>query len=504
MGSGPEGTAPDVSPSQIAPPFSANWQRLGSATAAFTIANFGTKALSFLVLIPIYTRFLSPGEFGIVSLSETMAVVVATIYASTFEISIQRFYHRYRDPKRARACISTLIQIGSVFIAGICFLTFIFGPVLIRHLFPHFTFPFYPYIGLAIGTFALNQIISYRLVLYQAEQQAIGYVALSLVLFVAIAIGSFTFIVFLHAGALGMLIGKFIPTAIVAMGAVFLLRGWMVWGWDRETVSEFTKFAVPISAYPFILLGLNIGDRLILQMYRSTSEVGVYSLAYGIGMAMSLLGISLYQSWTPVFYRTAAQGEAYKPQNARLVTGALLVKLFFAIVGVSLSPLFVSRLMDPRYREGAILVPYIICGYLLRGFTFSFHVPLLAAGKTLATSISGTVALVVNLAINFAFIPRHGIYAAAYATVIAYGVELAIVYVFAQRIYPLPYARRKLAVGMLLLALTFLISQSPLRDNTFAVVIAMIGALACTLNMIRTVAQRNKIDTHGRDSASCR
>jgi O-antigen/teichoic acid export membrane protein len=205
-------------------------------------------------------------------------------------------------------------------------------------------------------------------------------------------------------------------------------------------------------------------------------------------MAMSLIALSLYQSWTPAFYKAARQGDGSKSGNARLVSIALLIKTVFAIVGISLSPLFFSWLIDPRYRQGAALVPLIICGYLLRGFTFSFHVPLLAAGRTLATSASGAVALAVNLAINFKFIPTHGIYAAAYATFIAYAVELIIVYFVAQRIYPLPYARKKIAASLALLFLILWLSQSRLQGNIPIMVALSAIAAICVLEMARRTA----------------
>jgi len=469
----------------ILPP---GWERLGGSTMAFTIANFGTKALSFVLLIPLYTRFLNPAEFGIVSLSEALAVAVSTIYASAFEISIQRFYHRYTDPNLRRACVSTLLQVGAVVIIAVCTPTLLFGTYL-HHLLPRFNVPFYPYVALAIGTFALNQVISYRLVLYLAEQRAKAYMSLSLTLFFATAVGIITFVVLLRAGAVGMLLGKFVPTGIMALCAIFLLRKWLVLGWHRETLREFKRFSAPMSAYPFIVLGLNVADRLILQRYRSMAEVGIYSLAYGVGMAMSLVALSLYQSWTPLFYKTAALGKALEWKNAKLLTVALLINVMFAIAGVAVSPLFVSRLLDSRYRDAAVLVPYIIVGYLLRSFTYSFHVPVLVAGKTLAISISGAIALIVNIAINFAFIPRYGIYAAAYATVIAYAVELVAVYMFAQRVYPLPYPRTKLVAGMILLALTLAVSESSIGQNLLTVGLTALIAIGSVMYMIRGVTR---------------
>ena len=68
--------------------------------------------------------------------------------------------------------------------------------------------------------------------------------------------------------------------------------------------------SLPLVPHMLLALGLVAADRLILQRFRSMQEVGVYSLAYTLGMMMFLVTVSVAQAWSPMFYRMASQGDA--------------------------------------------------------------------------------------------------------------------------------------------------------------------------------------------------
>jgi O-antigen/teichoic acid export membrane protein len=54
-----------------------------------------------------------------------------------------------------------------------------------------------------------------------------------------------------------------------------------------------------------------LADRFILAHYRDLSEVGIYSLAYSLGMVMFLVTRSLSQAWLPMFFELAR----YRKEN---------------------------------------------------------------------------------------------------------------------------------------------------------------------------------------------
>src|SRR5205809_701134 len=81
-------------------------------TAIYAAANFFIKALNFL-LLPLYTRYLAPSDYGIVSLAETIAVLVATIFGLGLDAALPRLYFEHaEDSRRQRLCVSSILRLG--------------------------------------------------------------------------------------------------------------------------------------------------------------------------------------------------------------------------------------------------------------------------------------------------------------------------------------------------------------------------------------------------------
>lgn len=91
-----------------------------------------------------------------------------------------------------------------------------------------------------------------------------------------------------------------------------------------------------------------------------------------------------------------------------------------ACLGILLSPLFINLCLDHRYRSAAPLVPLVVMGYLFHGLFSLFDLSILHAKRTTSVFAISLLAFAVNLALNFAMIPRWGMYGAAWATTIAY------------------------------------------------------------------------------------
>ena len=100
-------------------------------------------------------------------------------------------------------------------------------------------------------------------------------------------------------------------------------------------------------------------------------------------------------------------------------------KTFYLFLPLALLMSFLAKpisyiLLGPDFRYAYYLLPYIVCGVLFNGmnyfettkFKFSNRIKLILIGAILAT--------IINIGLNFIFIPKYGMYAAAINTVIAY------------------------------------------------------------------------------------
>ncbi len=431
-------------------------------SAIYAIPNFGIKALNFL-LLPLYTRFLTPGDYGAISLAETLAAIVGILGGLGMSGAMARLYFQYLDDAPAlRRYLSSVLRFGLLVLGATLALALAAGPYLLAVLLPRFSVPFYPFLGLALVAAAAQQVLDYRLVLYQVQRRPGRFAALAILTFVATTALAITFVVGMRGGARGMLLGKAAAGAAAAMVAMLLLAKWLRGGWQWRPVRDSLGLALPLVPQAFMAAGLVAADRLILERYRDLHEVGLYSLAYSLGMVMYLATVSVMQAWNPIFFEVARQGDAARATLGRISTGLAFGLLAVATLGSVVARDFVQWFFDARYAEAGGLVPWIIGGYFFHALFSLFHVAAIQGKRTDLLLKASLVAFAANLALNFALIPRWGMYGAAWATIVAYAVEAVVMYGYAQRVFALPYRTARLAMGTALYLAVLMVTQLPL------------------------------------------
>jgi O-antigen/teichoic acid export membrane protein len=434
--------------------------RILGASGVYGLANLGIRALNFL-LLPIYTRFLSPADYGIIALAETMAAFFAAIVSMGFDASIQRLYFRYVGEGGALggyigSVLKFAFAVQTVFVA----LVLTVGPWLQRTTGPASSVP-YRYFALAMITATAAQYFNYRLVLCQAEHRPWAYAILAFVSFASAASLCVWLVVFARRGVVGMLGGKLIAAMICLAVALILarpvFRTSFHWAFVRETVSV----GLPLVPHLLMALGLVTADRFILAHYRGLHEVGLYAVAYTFGMIMSLVTMSLNQAWAPIYYETANGGEEGRQVLSKVCSRLIIILTAIACFGALVAQPFIARFLDRRYAAAGRVVPWIIGAYLAHSLFSMFGIACMQARRTMFIMTASFVALAVNTAFNFALIPHWGMYGAAWATLLAYAVEAVVMYVLAQQSYHLRYDLGRLLGAIL--AFTVMLVATQLR-----------------------------------------
>jgi O-antigen/teichoic acid export membrane protein len=423
-------------------------RRLLVGSGTYAITNFALKAVNFL-LITVFTRFLSPGDYGTISLAEIIATTLAAFCGLGLDTAVRRLYFHYADkPGEQRRYVSSVVRFGVALTIAVVGLAFVVGRHLLEWIAPHFAVPFFPYIALAIGTAAANQIVDYRLGLYQSEQRPLAFSMMASASFLTTAVSALILVVLLRRGAAGMLTGKLMGSVGSVLVAVVVSRKWWAGGFEWRFVRESLPIALPILPHLLLALGLVVADRFILEYYRNLDEVGVYSVAYTFGMVMYLVTASISQAWSPLFYDVARRGHEGQRVLGRLFSGLSLLLVAIAIFGSLIAQDVVSHFLDHLYSPAGRLIPWIIAGYLFHALYGILQPSLLQARRVSFLWVVSCVALVANIGLNFLWIPRWGMYGAAYATMAAYVIEAALMYVYAQRVYPLAFSRSRLATAL--------------------------------------------------------
>ena len=431
--------------------------RLAQGAAIYGAANFGIKAVNFLLVL-VFTRYLKPADYGIIALAETLAALVGLVAGLGFGSGLTRFYFQHlSDPASLRRYVSTVLRASAVLVAGISGLALLFMPYLLAAF--HFAVPFYPYLLLSIGTAAFSTFSDLRLTLYQCEGRSKAYAALSTVMFVLTTAAALVLVVPMRWGAVGMLLGRFIGAAIACLIAIGLLGRWFLGGWDWQHVRDTFSFSLPVVPHQAMALGLIAADRLILEAYRPVSEVGLYSVAYTFGMVMYLVTSSVAQAWSPIFLDVARGGEVAVPVLGRISSGLIFLYVAVAGFGCLIAQDVTRVLLDPRYHAVGRIIPWVIGGYLMHGLFGLFHLSIMQQKRTGLLLAASVTAFVANIALNLWWIPIWGMYGAAYATLAAYVLEALLAYAFGQRLYPLAFESGRIVLALLVFGGVLVLTQ---------------------------------------------
>jgi len=241
----------------------------------------------------------------------------------------------------------------------------------------------------------------------------------------------------------GVFAGQFVACGLVVSVLAFRLRSqiWLLTGrLDPRRVWAFMSYGYPMAGMTISSWVLSVSDRLLLSWMMGASAVGVYSVGYQLGSNSILFpSSSLMAGAFPVLireYERGGQAPAAKLLT-NLVTGVLIAGSALVIFLGIVSEAIVKVLLGHPYTGAAAVIPVVALGQLLMAISEYFAKSFQLAKQTSALFLITLVAAFVNVLANLVLIPWIGIMGSAVATVLAYGMALAITASYSHKLLPI-------------------------------------------------------------------
>ena len=406
-------------------------------TALYTVGNFTSKAVNFL-LLPLYTSYLTPGEYGIVNSMEVFSGILIIFFTLGLERAIYRLYHDYTSNKRKKDFLGTVsisISVVSLLVAGILFL--LNSPI--GEIYK--SIEFYPYYAYAILT---SLFMTYELVpkiSLQVKEQANKFFVLSMAILAFRVLPVIWQVVFLEAGAVGMLKGAMIGNAASLVLIIPLTLKQINLHLDFQILKSTLKYCLPFIPMIASAWVVNMSDRIFIERYFSTYEVGIYSLGYKIGQLVQFVSVSILMAYNPYFYKLAnsadqgrAKNELYKVNNASIV-----FLMFIGFLVAFFSKDIVFNFFNEKYHETYKIIPIIVLGYFFIQLISLQNLAFYQDKKTISIMYINITAALINIGFNFLFISRYSFYGAAVSTVLTQIIFFLIIYYNSRKYYFIPY-----------------------------------------------------------------
>jgi len=407
------------------------FRNLLKGTALYSIALFGQR-LGGVVLLPINTRFLNPSGYGVLELVEQSMMVASILLGIQLSGSLGYFYFQ-NESDDARHTAASTAMIGALLIgilAGAVGLSFI-DPIT-RLIFGNTAWRVLLQISFACLplSFALEAGFSWvRITDRPGLFAAASFLRLGITVVATIAL-----VAGLKLGVLGIIISS--NTAIAGVACVlmvyFLRRVPIIF--DGHLLLRMLRFSFPLALGSVAMFIIHFGDRFILPHYRPLGELGIYGIAYKIGMLISLAYGAFHTYWSAQVFPVARRDDA-DIVIPRIFTYVLLM-LSFGALGLSLFSRPVIRLLTtPQFHTAALLAPLIIGAYYIRSVSDFFRCFFLVEGHPEYEAVCNWIGAAVCLASYFLLIPRYGMWGAAVATTITFVVMAIIAVAWSYRLH---------------------------------------------------------------------
>lgn len=235
------------------------------------------------------------------------------------------------------------------------------------------------------------------------------------------------------------------------------------WQFNWAQWKELMIYSLPMLIVGFGGMINETLDRLMLGWWSPPSgnlkvEIGAYGACYKLAILITVF-IQAFRLGAEPFFFKQAEGENAQRTYARVMK-------FFVIVVCAMF-LFVALYLDIwkyfiRNRElwaGMKVVPILLLANIFLGIYYNLSVWYKITNRVSAGAWITVGGAIITIIVNYVFIPKFSYMASAWATFLCYGSMMVACYIWGQKVYPVPYAWKKLLAYIVIVVLLFFLHK---------------------------------------------
>lgn len=385
------------------------YKTLLSNTIIFAISTVLSKIVLSL-LLPLYTRFLSTEQYGIAELLTSISQLLypissLAIHEAIFRFSMDKSY-RHEDVLKT-SFFATIIGTIALFLNA--FIIKFYKPIS-----QWSTFFFW---------ISLLPMVRIQFNLYvKAIEKTVIFAIDNVVYNGTLGILNIVFLV----GFKSDLNGYFGAIIVANVISIFYLlcAGGIIQDYKKGVIDRLLFKRMLVYSSPLVLNSISWGlthltDKIMLTIYCSSGATGIYSAASKIPSVLSLVTGVFSQAWTLSAIRDYQEEKDFKfYENVFFLTHYSVS--IIALIVFSLNNNVLLWIVGSSFAEITRYVPVLIIATIFLTYV-NFYTPIYSAVKrSNQLMYSSFMGMIINVSLNYYFIPSHGIMGACIATAVSY------------------------------------------------------------------------------------
>lgn len=373
---------------------------------------FSSSSIIFILgifLLPIYTRFLTPIDYGILALYVAFGQIFTNIISLGLDTANFRYFFKDKNKSgdfKVTNSTNLVILIILLFIGfGFTYFTldffedFVFkkkiskNVILISYIFA-----------------SLFRVYQYFFRLLIAQERSLLFALLQVLYFIIGNTASLILIIFFSFNYMGKIYGDLLSVFLSLVLSIYLQRKYIGILFSINKAKRSFKFALPLTPNKVMGSIQTNADKYIISIYRNLSELGIYELSQRLSNLNRLFVDNVFRAWQPYFYNNINK-------NNDIIID-IYCKIIFFLSIFYLSFIFFSEeivyiLTTPDFYQATYLMPLIICSMFFSITSAAIYsVQIMYSERTKYIIPITFLEIVINVSLNIVFIPLFGIFGA--------------------------------------------------------------------------------------------
>ncbi len=404
----------------------------------YAVTDVVNKLVPF-ILLPILTRYLTPTDYGMISMFTVFVGVLGVFISLETHTAIGVNFFK-KNKEELRIFISNVLLIITAASFVVLIFTFLFEDSLVEAI----KLPLkWLVISVLVTLFTIFTTIN--IILWQSEERAFP-VGIYRILQTLLNFGlTLILVVGYNMDWEGRLIAS--ATAALTFGCIsfglFFKREYINFKLDKADIKSALGFGVPLLPHA-IGVWIRTGvDRLFLTMLVSTSATGLYTVGYQIASVILVITIAFNKAYTPYLYKQLSNFSLVKKKRQVKYSYLYMLFLFFAAGLLSLlSPYIIEVFIGEEFVESRIFVSWFAFGFALFGINQLFANYVVFSEKTSYMSYVTTIIGLLHVLLCYFLVKEKGAIGAAQAFTIVSFIDFVVIWVLSNKIYPMPWFQK--------------------------------------------------------------
>lgn len=385
----------------------------------YLVGTLGQRGLAFIGVF-VFTRLMTPEEYGTVAIFMSWVAIFAATVTLNAHGAITPAKHEFDDVMFGRLA-SSAIALGTIGCLLAISVIMLVPDTAVQSVFNLRKLYVLLALAVVIGDLWMSGTQSVWQVEFRSREyalagtiQGIAKLLVPVVLILAVVGPDAAWSRIVGTAAASLILGGFFLRILLRRSTTIYNRQF----WRYALV-----FGLPLIPHTLSGFILSHFDRIMIDRFVGRDEAGLYTFAYQIGEITAMLWYASNTAWVPWFY------EQMSNQNHNLIRRrAMQYTVMFAgltIAALIVGPLIITVLGSPEYQVSRRLVPVIMASQFFV-LLYSLYANIeFYEKKTGYISIATALAATVNVILNLWWLPIYGYPAAAWSTLVSYGLLFA-------------------------------------------------------------------------------